>query len=148
MSEPILLSLEEPVAELLYRALKLQDFFPEFTVDHARKLFPRSGLYGYPKEAVVVREGDIGRDLFILFEGRLGVYQRKGDANVALGTMEPGAVLGEIALLSAIPRTATVTALEAAKIFKLAQADIQYILSNNQDLAGHLKSLAAKRLGL
>jgi CRP-like cAMP-binding protein len=148
MAEPTLIELDEPVAELLNRTLKLQDFFPEFTAEHARKLFPRSALFSYPREAVVVRQGEPGRDLFVLFSGRLGVYQRKGDAVVSLATMEPGSLLGEIALLTEVPRTATVTALEDSKVYKLAEADLQYILKNNAELAAHLKSLAKARLGL
>lgn len=148
MAEPTLLELDEPVAELLNRTLKLQDFFPEFTAEHARKLFPRSGLFSYPREAVVVRQGEAGRDLFVVFSGRLGVYQRKGEAVVSLATMEPGSLLGEIALLTDVPRTATVTAVEDSKVYKLAEADLQYILKNNEELAAHLKSLAKARLGL
>lgn len=148
MAEPTLLEVDESVAELLNRTLKLQDFFPEFTAEHARKLFPRSGLFAYAPETVLVRQGDPGRDLFAVYSGRLGVYQRKGEEVVSLATLEPGALLGEIALLMDVPRTATVTALEESKVFKLVEADLQYIVKNNEDLAAHLKALAKQRLGM
>jgi CRP-like cAMP-binding protein len=148
MADPTPLDLDEPVAQLLNTTLKLQDFFPEFGADHARKLFPRSALFAYERNAVVMRQGEPGRDLFILFSGRLGVQQQRGAALVPLATLEPGAVLGEIALLKEIPRTATVMALEDSKVYKLVQADLQYILNNNEELSTHLKTLAAQRLGL
>ena len=148
MADPTLLELDESVAALLNQALKLQDFFPEFGAEHARKLFPRSGLFGYARDGVIVRQGEPGRDLFIVFSGTVKVHQDQGGIVVPLATLAPGSVIGEIALLREVPRTATVTALEDAKIYKLAHADLQYILANNEELAAHLKALAAQRLGL
>jgi CRP/FNR family transcriptional regulator, cyclic AMP receptor protein len=148
MPEPVALEVDEPVAQLLNRTLRLESFFPEFTAEHARKLFPRSGFFGYPRDAVIVTQGEGGRDLFVVFSGRVAVQRVAGSQTLALATLEPGSVLGEIALLSEVPRTATVTALEETKIFRLAYLDLQYLLANNDELAAHLKTLAAKRLGL
>lgn len=148
MAEPAPLETDEPVAALLNTALRLQDFFPEFTAEHARKLFPRSGLFSYPAGTVIVKQGDTGRDLFVLSSGRVTVHQSFGPGAAPLAILEPGAVIGEIALLREIPRTATVTALEDCRVFRLSQQDLQYILANNAELAAHLKALAAQRLGL
>ena len=148
MAEPLQLELDESVAALLNHALRLEEFFPEFTSEHARKLFPRSGLYGYEAESVVVRQGDAGHDLFIVVHGRVGVHKSDGANTLSVATLEPGAVIGEIALIRELPRTATVTALVAAKLFRLSYLDVRYVLDNNEQLAAHLKSLAAQRLGL
>ena len=148
MSQPVPLDTDEAVAELLNRALKLESFFPEFTAEHARKLFPRSGLYAYDRDGVLVRQGEPGHDLFIVFSGRVGVYRVEGNKTVSVATLEPGAVIGEIALLREVPRTATVTAIEASRVYRLSYLDMRYILDHNEELSAHLKALAAKRLGL
>jgi CRP-like cAMP-binding protein len=53
----------------------------------------------------LMREGDRGREFFVLVEGNADVY--KGDRKVS--KLGPGDFFGEIALVSERPRTATVT---------------------------------------
>jgi CRP/FNR family transcriptional regulator, cyclic AMP receptor protein len=54
---------------------------------------------------VLTREGDRGREFFVLIEGTADVHRRGRKIN----TMTAGDFLGEIALVSDRPRTATVT---------------------------------------
>ena len=56
---------------------------------------------------VLITEGERGREFFVLVSGEVEV-RRKGRK---LNTLGPGNFFGEMALLSKIPRTATVTAL-------------------------------------
>jgi MFS family permease len=66
--------------------------------------------------ADVVREGDPGQTLYVIERGRLGAYV--GGRRVR--TMAPGDHFGEIALLAATTRTATVRAEEDATIWSLS----------------------------
>jgi CRP-like cAMP-binding protein len=60
----------------------------------------------------LVREGDEGRDLFLILDGVLSV-QRDGKAMAEVG---PGAILGEKALVGDGRRTATLVAATNARI--------------------------------
>ena len=55
---------------------------------------------------VLIREGERGREFFVIVSGEVEV-RRKGRKMATLG---PGSFVGEMALLSKIPRVATVTA--------------------------------------
>jgi CRP/FNR family transcriptional regulator, cyclic AMP receptor protein len=59
-----------------------------------------------PKEKTLTREGDPGREFFVVVEG--SATARRGGRKVA--TIGPGSFFGELALLDQGPRAATVTA--------------------------------------
>jgi CRP-like cAMP-binding protein len=147
MGDPVKLSVDEFVARHVGEVLKLQGFFPEFGVEHLVKVFPRSGLFAYQAEDPVILQGDSGADVYIIYVGRVKIIKEFGGAIAEVAAMGPGEILGEMALLSDGVRTATAVAADECQIYRVASADLQYILANNMELATHLKKLVAERLG-
>ncbi len=70
----------------------------------------------YKPGEVVFEEGSRGRDLFIVQEGKVGVYKVTPDGEIELARIEKGAVIGEMSLLDNMPRSATVKAIETTKL--------------------------------
>lgn len=140
------LAIDEAVADLLNKTLKLEGFFPEFKKEHLEKVFLRSGYYFYPKGTRVLEQGTTGRDLYIVMHGRLAVYRNEGTVNRRVGSLKDGDVFAEIGLLNDGLRVATVEAEDDSRLFRLVYADIQYLLDNNKELGMHLTALAQKRL--
>jgi len=66
-------------------------------------------------ETTVVRQGDLGRDFYVVAEGELSV--RQGDRE--LRRLGPRASFGEIALIDAVPRTASVVAVGPSRLLSL-----------------------------
>jgi CRP-like cAMP-binding protein len=59
----------------------------------------------------VVREGEPGRELYIIEEGTAEVLKKAaGGQDVRIAELEPGAVFGEMALVGILPRAASVRA--------------------------------------
>lgn len=143
---PLAVPVDEAAASILNQALKLDGFFPEFPPEQVGKLFPRSALMAYPADTRFIEQGDTGRDIFIVCDGRVGVSKVFGDAGAQLAELGPGSVLGEIAMIQEGVRTATAITAGPCRIFRLAFEDIQYILKNNPPLADHLRNLALSRL--
>jgi len=86
-------------------------------------------------------EGTRSGQLYILVSGRLSV-QREG---VSLATIdEPGAIIGEMAVLLGIPHSATVVAQTEATVRVVA--DALDTLSQNAEFALHLATIACARL--
>ena len=56
---------------------------------------------------VILREGRLGRELFVILSGRAAVTQ----AGHVVNTLGPGEHFGELAAIDSAPRSATVTAL-------------------------------------
>jgi CRP-like cAMP-binding protein len=57
-------------------------------------------------DSVIVTENEAGDAFFVVLDGRARVARNGG----AVGTLEPGAYFGELALLDPAPRSATVAA--------------------------------------
>lgn len=70
--------------------------------------------------AIVFREGDSGREMFVLLDGEMEVLKsskRQHDARVAL--LGPGDWFGEMSILDIMPRSATVRAIAASRLLRL-----------------------------
>ncbi len=145
---PERLPIDDAGAAFLSQALKLDGFFPEFLGEHATKLFPHSGLFIVANDFHIIEQGDAGRDLFILYSGHVEIRKSLGNASTTLATLGPGDLLGEIALLRDGVRGATAVAMGRVLVFMLAFVDLHYILTNNAELAEHLKAMARGRLGI
>jgi CRP-like cAMP-binding protein len=66
----------------------------------------------YRQGEIVIKEGDTDRSLFMISRGTASVKVRLAgqERDKRLASFSPGAVFGEVALLDAEPRSATVTA--------------------------------------
>jgi NTE family protein len=70
----------------------------------------------------VFREGDTGEGLYVLRTGRLDVVREAGDAEIVIRTLSPGAVLGELAVLTDAPRSASVRARRDSNLLGLSSS--------------------------
>jgi CRP-like cAMP-binding protein len=60
---------------------------------------------------MIFREGDPGKELFIVTKGRASDYLNQANGgNIRLATFAPGTVFGELSTLDAGPRSASVVA--------------------------------------
>jgi len=132
---------DEATAAAVFKAFQLDGFFPEFSAELCSKVFPRSGVNAFAAGEKLIEKGENGRDLFLVLSGVADIL-RDGPPAARVG---PGTVIGEIALLSDGVRTATASALEPVRAYRLVYEDVGYILQNNPALAEHLHALARAR---
>jgi len=91
--------------------------------------FQLVSLYG---GQVVVREGDGGDDLWIVVSGRLRVVTTGADgAEVAIAELGTGETVGEMALVSGDPRSATVYAIRDTQLAKLSKTAFYRLLERH-----------------
>ncbi|MBP7096258.1 MAG: cyclic nucleotide-binding domain-containing protein [Spirochaetia bacterium] len=74
--------------------------------------YPETRLVRFAKGAELFREGAAGRDMYIIRGGRVRVEIDKDGRKVPITELGKGCHVGEMSFIAAIPRTATVTALE------------------------------------
>ncbi len=95
-----------------------------------------------PTGAVLTRQGDIGREAFVIVDGTAEV-ERDGAVVARLG---PGDVVGELALLDGGPRSATVTATSDLDALVLTRPAFHAVLDEIPTLAHRLLVTLARRL--
>lgn len=99
-----------------------------------------------PAGAAVVRRGEAGDSLYLLAEGVLEVrIPRPDGSESAIDRLFPGAVLGEMSLLTGQPRSATVVAVTEAVVLELRKADLDPVLRARPELLEGLTAIMAAR---
>lgn len=144
-ADPVRTPPNDAEAALVARTLRLESFFPEFTGEHCAKLFPRSGVGAYAPGEYLIEQGESGRDLFVILAGTVSVTLNMGSAGAEVASLGVEGLLGEMALLRDGLRTASAVAAAPTRAFRLAYADMGYILEHNPELAAHLQGLARQR---
>jgi CRP/FNR family transcriptional regulator len=101
----------------------------------------------YPAGATLLRQGETGVGLFVILSGRVRVTQRRDDGTEReLATLGRGDVVGEVALLDDLPRSATATALEPTRALVLPVWDFRAALREAPEIGIKLLAVLSRRL--
>jgi CRP-like cAMP-binding protein len=93
------------------------------------------------KGKVLTREGEPGREFFVLIEGEADVVRDGVEVNV----MGPGDFFGEIALVSNRPRTATVTATSPVRLLVVTDRAFRELMRNMPSIQDKVLAALAAR---
>lgn len=75
--------------------------------------------------SAVFREGDQGRELFVVLGGEMEVLKKsKGDREARVAVLGPGDWFGEMSILDVMPRSATVRVLAPSRVLRLSASDL------------------------
>jgi selenocysteine lyase/cysteine desulfurase/CRP-like cAMP-binding protein len=97
-------------------------------------------------DEVLFRQGTPADRMYLVTSGRLAVHRTGRQAIVPLAVIEPGAVLGEMALAAATLHSGTATALEPATGFELDTGDFAVIRRLDRPLAHKVLDRLAREL--
>ncbi len=91
------------------------------TAQTSGQAFP---LWEIPAGQVIFREGDPGDFTIRIKSGRIEISKENQGSKKVLAELGPGDVLGELAVFSDLPRTATATALEDTAVYLMRSAEV------------------------
>jgi CRP/FNR family cyclic AMP-dependent transcriptional regulator len=95
-----------------------------------------------PKGKMMAEEGDRGREFFVLLEGEADVT--KGDRSI--NRLGEGDFFGEIALVTQMPRTASVTATSDVRVLVITERDFAALLKRSPQVSRGVAEALAERL--
>ncbi len=100
-----------------------------------------------PAGEFVVREGEAGQSFFFVASGQLRVFATDGlGRHTELAQLGEGAVFGEMALLSAQPRTASVACLSDVDLFEVGKQSLATLADELGAVAAALHGFTRERL--
>ncbi len=95
-----------------------------------------------PAGKEMATEGDRGREFFVLLDGEAEVTKRGSRIN----TMQKGDFFGEIALVTKMPRTATVTATTDVDVLVITERDFDALLKKSPEIGRSIAEALAERV--
>ena len=90
----------------------------------------------------MTREGATGREFFVILEGSADVRRRGRKIN----SLKPGDFFGEIALVTSVPRTATVAATSPVRALVVTDREFRHLLEESPDIKTRVMEAMAARL--
>lgn len=130
-------------------ALRNSFLFRNLSASHLEKVVGLSRVMTLPARQVIFEMADAGEEMFVVLNGRLkvSVANREG-REIVLGTVGPGEIVGEIAMLDGCGRSATATTLTPCELLVIHRNDFMPFLEQNPKVAIDLITVLALRLRL
>ncbi|OGL07269.1 MAG: hypothetical protein A3H48_01575, partial [Candidatus Rokubacteria bacterium RIFCSPLOWO2_02_FULL_71_18] len=122
--------------------------FRSLSPEHRELLIAQASDQVFPAGHVIIRQGEPPNRLFVILGGRVRVLESAADspAELLLGELGEGEILGELGVLRNQMRSATVVAVERTHCLVLHHGDFLRALQTSTDLAVSLLRMLAGRL--
>ena len=122
------------------------ELFGSMDAAHVAALLEATEVRRHAPGERVFAEGDEPDGLHLVVSGRLVVERTRADGRRArLAEVRGSEAVGELALLSGEPRSASVTAARASSVARLPRADYERIVATDAALVGSLARLVVRR---
>lgn len=94
---------------------------------------------------VLFYEGDPGDALYVIVEGEV-IVQTEGPPRVQMARLGPGEFIGEVALMTDQPRSATVTAADDSELLRVDRATLAHVLAEHGEVLAAVLRFVRDRL--
>lgn len=105
--------------------------FRGFTLDGAHMLLDCGEVKELSPGAMLIKEGDGPTFVLLVLSGKLEVFVERNGRDLVLSEAGPGTILGELAVLCGIPRSASVRTTEKSAVLQWTAAAFRSLLLHN-----------------
>ncbi|ARM34769.1 cyclic nucleotide-binding domain-containing protein [Legionella longbeachae] len=131
----------------IYDFIKLYEPFSDLSDSCLKKLSHILEIESHSGDALLIKKGEHTNDLYILIKGRLFYQVTDAEDNVTYqGEMNEGSIIGEMSLLSDLPRSAHVYTLRDSIILKLSKNNFLKLSKSYPELLNKITQFTIKRL--
>ena len=100
----------------------------------------------YKDGDVIIRQGEEGNCLYVIQEGKVGIYHEHGDTEIKIAELGPSEFFGEMGLFDKDVRSATVRSMGESKILTIDRKNFYKTIQRDPSLAYRLLEKMSKRL--
>ena len=101
----------------------------------------------YEPDAVILKEGEIGNDVYVALKGKLSVRQSRWFfISKEVAQLSPGDIFGEIGFLVPTTRSASVVANGPCEAARIGLNDFRKLLDSHPELRLRIEEMARRRL--
>lgn len=102
----------------------------------------------FPARAIIFRQGEVGDSFYLVARGSVGVYATDitGSGEMQVQVLHAGEPFGEMALLSDIPRTATIKAETDCEVLRLERCAFLELVREQPSVALAMAATLSRRL--
>ena len=120
--------------------------FKGFTENGTKRLLDAGEVRQHAPAEILLKEGDPAEFVLLVLAGKLEVFVERQGKDLVLTEAGPGAILGELAVLCGIPRSASVRAKDASTTLKWDDEDFRSLLLRDHSLSQRVFSGALRTL--
>ncbi len=120
--------------------------FKGFTVNGTKRLLAAGEVKEEATGCVLLKEGDSADFVMLVLTGKLEVFVERDGKDLVLTEANPGTVLGELAVLCGIPRSASVRAKENSAVLEWSDEAFRTLLLRDHSLSQRIFGQALRTL--
>ncbi len=106
--------------------IRSSELFVGMSTYQVRKAILLSEVRSFAPGEVIIRQGAVESEMYMLLEGTVEIYLRKNDRELHLAECQPGAILGEVGFVRPTQRTAEVRAREPVQMLVFEASRVRY----------------------
>ncbi len=124
------------------KMIKPIDLFRKSTLFCLRDVATRLEQRFYPPGHDIIKIGEIGQEMYIIFHGTVEIFHKDGSL---IATLHDGQIFGEASLLKETTRNANVRSKGYCDVYKLSKESFLEIIGKHPDLLARLEDITKSR---
>lgn len=108
------------------------------------KVVEKFEIRNFPEKATLLKEADPDNGMFVIVSGKVNIEIR----GVTMDEVGPGSLIGEMAVLTGYPRTASVVAVSPVEVVWIESASLKAIMKSSVALENSLWEFASMRFAM
>jgi CRP-like cAMP-binding protein len=137
----------ESWSQQIKEAVAAIPFFSSLGKEERKEVTDTATLHGFSPGEVIIREGDPGRSIYVVINGRVKIFGRDNQGKeFELAILETGEFFGEMALLTGKPRLVSAMAEDTTLLMELSYPPMRKLIQEHSTVRDVLLEYYVNRL--